>query len=245
MVSAIVLYVLLAAAAHSAFAQQEYVNNKQLDCENTYNSTLGNICNSIPSCQSYLTFKSTPQFNTPSSISHLLNSSASLISQSNNISTVQTLPTDTIITVPINCTCSNNNTYYQHNTSYTIQNTGETYFTVANNTYQALSTCQALIAQNPYNERKIVRGNNLTVPLRCACPTKKQSDEGFKYLLTYLVSEGESVSSIAEIFNVDPQSINEANELSSTSFIFYFTPLLIPLKNEPPQKIVKHHHHHH
>lgn len=220
-------------------SQQEYVNNKQLDCENTYNSTLGNICNSIPSCQSYLTFKSTPQFNTPSSISHLLNSSPSLISQSNNISTVQTLPTDTIITVPINCTCSNNNTYYQYNTSYTIQNTGETYLIVANNTYQALSTCQALIAQNPYNERNLVRGNNLTVPLRCACPTKKQSDEGFKYLLTYLVSEGESVSSIAEIFNVDPQSVNEANKLSSTSFIFYFTPLLIPLKNEPPPKIVK------
>lgn len=54
-----------------------------------------------------------------------------------------------------------------------------------------------------------------------------------------MVSEGESVSSIAEIFNVDPQSINEANELSSTSFIFYFTPLLIPLKNEPRQEIVK------
>lgn len=54
-----------------------------------------------------------------------------------------------------------------------------------------------------------------------------------------MVSQGESVSSIAEIFNVDAQSITEANELSSSSFIFYFTPLLIPLKNEPPQKIVK------
>ncbi|WJX59058.1 hypothetical protein P8452_44441 [Trifolium repens] len=137
-------------------SQQEYVNNRQLDCENTYNSTLGNICNSINSCQSYLTFKSTPNYNTPSSISNLLNTTPSLISQSNNISTFQSIPTDTITTVPINCSCS-----------------------------------------------------------------------------------GEDVSSIADIFGADVQSVYEANNLSSTSIIYYFTPLLIPLKNEPPKNIVR------
>jgi len=75
---------------------------------------------------------------------------------------------------------------------------------------------------------------NLHVPLRCACPTQKQREAGFKYLLTYLVSLGESVSSIADIFGVDEQSILEANELSATSVIFYFTPISVPLKTEPP-----------
>ncbi|XP_045829463.1 protein LYK5-like [Trifolium pratense] len=221
-------------------SQQEYVNNQQLDCYNTYNSTLGNICNSINSCQSYLTFKSTPNYNTPSSISNLLNTTPSLISQSNNIPTVQSFPLDTITTVPVNCSCSGNKNYYQHNTTYTLKTLGETYFTVANITYQALTTCQALIAQNPSHAvRDLNPGDKITVPLRCACPTKKQSDEGFKYLLTYLVSEGESVSSIADIFGADLQSVYEANELSSTSIIYYFTPLLIPLKNEPPKKIIK------
>lgn len=218
-------------------SQQEYVNNKQLDCDNTYNSTSGNICNSIPSCQSYLTFKSTPpDYNTPLSISHLLNTPPSLISQSNNLQ--QPISNDTIITVPVNCSCSGNGNYYQHNSTYTLKTLGETYFSVANITYQALTTCQALIAQNTYGVRNLVAGLNITVPLRCACPTKKQSDQGFKFLLTYSISEGESVSSIADLFGVDEQSIMEANELS-TSLIFYFTPLLIPLKNEPPQKLTK------
>ncbi|KAL2971533.1 hypothetical protein AAZX31_15G200700 [Glycine max] len=57
---------------------------------------------------------------------------------------------------------------------------------------------------------------------------------GFKYLLTYLVSQGESVSSIVDIFGIDEQNILEANELSATSIIFYFTPISVPLKTEPP-----------
>ncbi|KAK7300389.1 hypothetical protein RJT34_11233 [Clitoria ternatea] len=217
-------------------AQQEYVNNKQLDCDNVYNSTKGNICNSIPSCTSYLTFKSTsPEYNTPSSISYLLNSTPSLIATANNITDVQPIAAATTVTVPVNCSCSG--PYYQHNTSYTLKTPGETYFTVANNTYQALTTCQALIAQNRYGERDLTAGLNVHVPLRCACPTQKQRDAGFKYLLTYLVSRGESASSIAEIFGVDEQSVLDANELSSDSVIFYFTPLLVPLKTEPPVNI--------
>ncbi|KAE9614936.1 putative protein kinase RLK-Pelle-LysM family [Lupinus albus] len=206
-------------------SQQQYVNNKQLKCEDTTNSTYGNICNSNPSCQSYLTFiSSSPLYNTPSSISYLLNSTPSLIAQSNNITDVNPIPTNTIITVPVNCSCFNN--LYQHNTTYTLKTLGETYFSIANNTYQALTTCQALIAQNTYEVTNLTVGLNLHVPLRCACPTKKQLDEGFKYLLTYLVSEGESVASIAEIFGVDEQSVRDANELSPDSMIFFFTPLL-------------------
>ncbi|KAK7276527.1 hypothetical protein RIF29_17668 [Crotalaria pallida] len=237
MATALLLKVLiLSFLISSTQSQQEYVNNKQLDCNNQYNSTYGNICNSNPSCQSYLTFKPTsPLYNTPSSISYLLNSTPSLIAQSNNITDVDPIPTNTMITVPVNCSCSNN--LYQHNTSYSLKALGETYFSIANNTYQALTTCQALEAQNKYGMRNLTAGLNLHVPLRCACPTKKQLDAGFKYLLTYLVSEGETVSSIAQIFGVDEQSVLDANELSSTAFVFFFTPLLVPLKQEPPAKL--------
>ncbi|KAL5101669.1 hypothetical protein RYX36_005996 [Vicia faba] len=223
----------------NTISQQEYVNNKQLDCENKYNSTSGNVCNSVDSCQSYLTFQSNPPYNTLSSISNLLNASPSLVSQSNNISTLQTIPTNTILTVPVTCSCTGNKNYYQHNTSYTLKTVGETYFAVANLTYEALTTCQALIAQNPYPIRNLTVGLKLTVPLRCACPTKKQRDQGIKYLLTYLVSQGESVSIIADIFGADPQTVIEANKLSPAAHIFYFTPLLVPLKNEPPKNIIK------
>ncbi|KAL5124056.1 Protein LYK5 [Glycine soja] len=46
--------------------------------------------------------------------------------------------------------------------------------------------------------------------------------------------QGKSVSSIVDIFDVDEQSILEANELSATSVIFYFTSISVPLKIEPP-----------
>lgn len=75
------------------------------------------------------------------------------------------------------------------------------------------------------------------MPLRCACPTQKQRQAGFKYLLTYLVSRGESISSIADIFGVDEQSVLDANKLSASSVIFYFTPISVPLKTEPPKTI--------
>uniref|UniRef100_UPI003F7787AC LysM type receptor kinase n=1 Tax=Lotus japonicus TaxID=34305 RepID=UPI003F7787AC len=227
--------------------QQEYLNNNQLDCDNTHNSTYGNVCNSVTSCQSYLTFKSSsPEYNTPSSISYLLNSTPSLVAKSNNITDVTPIITDTMVTVPVTCSCSGGR--YQHNATYNLKKTGETYFSIANNTYQSLTTCQALMAQNPYDAKNLFAGDDLHVPLRCACPTKKQSDAGFKYLLTYLVSQGESPDSIAEIFGVDTQSVLDANELDSKSVVFYFTPLLVPLKTEPPARLqiaASHHHHHH
>ncbi|CAL0307522.1 unnamed protein product [Lupinus luteus] len=232
----LLLLLLLSFLISQTHSQQQYVNNKQLKCEDTTNSTYGNICNSNPSCQSYLTFiSSSPFYNTPSSISYLLNSKPSLIAQSNNITDVDPIPTNTLITIPVNCSCFNN--LYQHNTTYTLKTLGETYFSIANNTYEALTTCQALMAQNIYEATNLTAGLNLHVPLRCACPTKKQLDEGFKYLLTYLVSEGDSVASIAEIFGVDQQSVWDANDLSPGSIIFFFTPLLVPLKQEPPAKL--------
>ncbi|XP_027330956.1 protein LYK5 [Abrus precatorius] len=227
---------LVTSSIQKSRAQQAYVNNKQLQCDNEYNETKGNLCNSIPSCNSYLTFKSSPpEYSTPSSISYLLNATPSLIATANNITDVQSIPADTMVTVPINCSCSG--PYYQHNASYTLKTLGETYFSIANITYRALTTCQALMAQNSFGERNLTAGLNLHVPLRCACPTQKQRDAGFKYLLTYLVSQGESISSIADIFGVDEQSVLDANELTSSSIIYYFTPISVPLKTEPPTKI--------
>ncbi|XP_028757978.1 protein LYK5-like [Neltuma alba] len=231
----LVLLVFLNSQIPSSQAQQEYVNNKQLDCDSgvTYNATLGNLCNGVSrSCNSYLTFRSiSPLYNTPSSIAFLLNSTPIAIAKANNISDVAPIPDNTMVIVPVNCSCSGR--YYQHNASYVLKQQGETYFSVSNNTYQALTTCQAIEAQNTYDKRNLLAGMNLNVPLRCACPTRKQEDSGFKYLLTYLVALGESVASIGGLFGVDEQSVLDANELSSTSIIFYFTPITVPLRKEP------------
>ncbi|KAL2316992.1 hypothetical protein Fmac_030868 [Flemingia macrophylla] len=233
----LLLLFLFTSSIPKSLSQQEYVNNKQLNCDTEFNSTKGNLCNGVSSsCTSYLTFKSSPpEYATPSSISYLLNSTPSVIAAANNITDVESVAADTLLTIPVNCSCAG--PYYQHNASYAIKVLGETYFSIANNTYQSLTTCQALMAQNPFDARNLTAGLNIHVPLRCACPTQKQRQEGFNYLLTYLVSQGESVSSIADIFGVDQQSILEANELKENSVIFYFTPISIPLKTEPPKRI--------
>ncbi|KAA8514707.1 hypothetical protein F0562_017886 [Nyssa sinensis] len=213
--------------------QQTYVNNKQLDCEQNYTNTLGFVCNGASSCLSYLTFRSNPPYNSPVSIGYLLNVNPSDIARLNDISDVQTIPTDTLVIVPLNCSCSSSG-YYQYNASYVLKSTDETYFTVANITYEGLTTCQALIAQNPTYFRNLVVGLNVTIPLRCACPTSNQTATGVNYLLSYLIAVGDNVESIGDTFGgVGIQSILDANELSSNDLIFPFTPLLVPLKTEP------------
>lgn len=133
--------------------------------------------------------------------------------------------------MPINCSCSGQ--YSQANTSYTIKQ-GDSYLIVANNTYQGLSTCQALQNQNNVSTRNLDVGMEITVPLRCACPTRNQTSDGVKYLLSYLVRSGDSVLSISQRFGADLYSALQANGLSeSRNNIYFFTTLLVPLKNQP------------
>ncbi|KAK2661017.1 hypothetical protein Ddye_007550 [Dipteronia dyeriana] len=217
--------------------QQPYINNHQSDCYNTAydNLTKGFGCNGVPSCQSYLTFRSNPLYNTAVGIGYLLGAEPTQIASINNLtSEVATIPTDTQLVVPVNCSCSS--LYYQYNVTYRLKDKTETYFTVANNTFQGLSTCQAMMSQNKVGDRNLSVGLNLLVPLRCACPTSNQAASAIKYLLTYMVTWGDSISGIADLFGVDQQTILDANQLSQDQNIYPFTTILVPL-NTTPTKI--------
>ncbi|CAA2964193.1 LYK5 [Olea europaea subsp. europaea] len=219
--------------------QQSYVNNKQLNCEQNDTVTRGYVCNGAASCRSYLTFRSTTIYNNPVNIAYLLAADASEIARINNVSDVGEFPVDTLVVVPVNCSCSAADSRYQHNASYTLKNQGETYFLVANDTYQSLTTCQAMEANNPYGPRSLVVNMRLNVPLLCACPTANQTAAGFKYLLTYLIRQGNDYSSIARAFSgagADVQGILNANKLTESELIFFFTPILVPLTKEPTKE---------
>ncbi|GLU00157.1 hypothetical protein SLE2022_175450 [Rubroshorea leprosula] len=56
-------------------AQQPYLNNKQQNCsEQSDNFTKGYYCNGLhKSCASYITFRSTPPYNSAVAIGYLLN----------------------------------------------------------------------------------------------------------------------------------------------------------------------------
>ncbi|GLT70887.1 hypothetical protein SLA2020_429390 [Shorea laevis] len=48
-----------------------------------------------------------------------------------------------------------------------------------------------------------------------------------------MVTWKDDISSIAQLFGVDKQSVLDANQLSDQSVIFPFTPILVPLKSKP------------
>lgn len=181
--------------------------------------------------QSYLTFRSTPPYNSPLSIGLLLGADFSFIVEINNVTISQEIPTDTKTIIPVDCSCLGAE-YYQHNSSYKVR-PSDSYFSMANDTYQGLTTCQAIKRENPYTVETLGVGVKVKVPLRCACPTSNQTAGGFKYLLAYITTSGENISTIADLFGADKQSILDANELSEDSIIYPFTALVVPLKSKP------------
>ncbi|KMT08334.1 hypothetical protein BVRB_6g141580 [Beta vulgaris subsp. vulgaris] len=225
-------------------SQQTYLNNDQLDCNNNNNATFGFQCNgNRSSCTAYVTFRSQPpSYGTPPNIAFLLNSSASEIGQLNNISELDPIPVGRLIIVPVRCSCTTTrnrvsnttNRFYQHNARHRLQTLGDTYFSTANNTYQGLTTCQAMMAQNVYNMTNLVPGDELLVPLMCACPTTEQQRQyGSQYLLSYIVTWGDTPTRIAQMFGADYQSVLDANDLREDDIIYPFTPILVPLTSTP------------
>ncbi|KAK7839430.1 protein lyk5 [Quercus suber] len=211
--------------------QQAYLNNSQLNCTSDPSISKGYLCNRpLQTCKSYVTFRSQPPYDTAKSIADLLGSDASLIASINNVSNIfDSIPADKLSTVPITCLCSG--TIYQYYAHYTAKKS-DTYFHIANDTYQGLTTCQALTGQNYYNSGDIPVGTELTVPVRCACPTENQTENGVISLLDYMVKRNDTVLSIAKAFGVSVWSVLEANMLSQNSTIYPFTPILVPLESE-------------
>ncbi|KAK7262822.1 hypothetical protein RJT34_30403 [Clitoria ternatea] len=217
-------------------AQQTYIGLATTSCHQTGNSNSmrGYTCNGAnPNCQAYITFRTQPFHNSVTTMSSLLGSDPSQLAEANSVSQEATFEANKMVIVPVNCSCSGNQ-YYQFNTSYVVQR-GDSYFLIANNTFEGLSTCQALQDQNGIPEGDLFPGTKIKVPLRCACPSKNQTEKGVKYLLSYLVASSDIVFLISERFGVSTETILEANTLSSQQppNIYPFTTLLVPLQDKP------------
>ncbi|XP_012846273.1 PREDICTED: protein LYK5-like [Erythranthe guttata] len=180
------------------------------------------------SCKAFLIFTANPPYNTVPTISSLTFSDQSEIAKLNNLKTVANFPTGQEIIVPVDCSCSSDN-YYEATTTYTVLTESESYFSIANNTYQGLSTCDSLKHAN--SNRPLSFGSKLRVPLRCACPTSEQEEEGIKFLVTYSIGFGDTIYALSKQFNVSKKGISEANIFPT--IIYPFTTVLIPMKNEP------------
>nr|ASM47217.1 lysm-containing receptor kinase 18 [Parasponia rigida] len=182
-------------------------------------------------CQAFLIFKSQPPYNSVKTISNLTVSSPKELARINNVGESETFPTNKEVIVPVLCSCAG--PYYQANTTV-ILNHNDTYSVVAEDIFQGLTTCNSLLRDNSYGEFDLQPGMELKVPLRCACPTTNQSENGTKYLLTYPINRDDSIPDIGERFNASAKSILDANGfLEEDPTIFISTTLLIPLSTEP------------
>ncbi|KAL7101202.1 hypothetical protein ACP275_08G041400 [Erythranthe tilingii] len=225
-------------ASNISEAQQQYSGNSILICKNSSQNTVPSpsflyTCNiQNPNCRAFLLFKTKPPYISLSSISDLTSSDPIELSRLNNVSTSTILPPEKDVIIPVACSCSGQ--YYQANTSYFSRPTDNTYLTIANETYEGLTTCDALMRVNPYGEFELHPGLKLQVPLRCACPNQEQILKGANFLLTFLVNWGDTVRSISQKFDVSAKSVALANGLFSEEEIIYpFTTILIPLPTEP------------
>lgn len=149
-------------------------------------------------------------------------------------------PTNSEVIVPVNC--YGQGQYYQSNTTYILK-PNDTYFTVASNTYQGLSTCDSLMRENLYHQLNLIPNMVLQVPLRCACPTTNQIANGTMYLLTYLVNWDDTIPDIVDRFHVSTKSILEANGFPDENpNLTPSTTILIPLPTEPSSSETITHH---
>ncbi|GJT84892.1 LysM domain receptor-like kinase 4 [Tanacetum coccineum] len=223
-----------------------YTGNLVLDCNNNTDETGPSpaflyTCNGMqPSCSSFLIFRTQPLYNTVMTISNLMSIDHTSLARINNITDSNViLPLNKELIIPVTCSCSGE--YYQANTSFVIPTEDDTYYTIANYTYQGLTTCSSLLRSNVYDPLNLHPGQKLQVPLRCACPTVSQTTEGTKYLLTYLITWKDSIKKISKRFMVKSQDLALANGFSSVTDnnIYPFTTLLVPLSTEPSKSLTR------
>ncbi|WCJ28660.1 Protein kinase superfamily protein [Euphorbia peplus] len=219
---------------HSSNCQQDYIGQQSLSSSaQTSRIQVGFSCTNIDqvACQSFHTFHARPPYESLLSIAQLVGSDAARIALINNLDSINTtIRPKKQLTLPVSCSCIDG--YFQHNASYTVS-PFDSIFTTANNTYQDITTCQAMSDQNGKSlETTVNVGMDLLVPVRCACLSRNQIADCVLTLLMYMVTRGDSISSMGKMFGVDPASDFQANRLSQDTVIYPFTPILVPLKSD-------------
>lgn len=114
--------ILLLCFLPSILSQQPYIRQGITDCNNrdSSNTVLGYTCNGLRrTCETYLTFRAQPPYNSVPSISTLFSVNSTQLSQLNSVSQTTTFQTDHTVLVPVTCSCSGQ--HHQANTSYVIR----------------------------------------------------------------------------------------------------------------------------
>ncbi len=230
-----ILLVMMMMMGHGANAQQ------------AYNNVTGYTCAAqSPSCTSYALYRTQGSGENLTYVSGLFNTTAEAIANISSstgglnltANSAASLPPGTPLFIPLACNCVRRS--YQGNVSRTYEATviwtiveGNTFYLIANNTYEGLTNYQAIEAANPTQvPEDLGIGNHSTIPLRCACPSTRQV--GTRFLLSFAVFPQESsLGVLSSYFNVSVADLEAANEINATTTLQPFSTLLVPLVRLP------------
>lgn len=218
---------------HGACAQQAASSNSS----NIY------TCTSLQQfCSTSILYRTQSSDENLTFVSTLFNTTAGIIASASGLSnltssTAAPVAYATPFYIPVNCSCQNRNNIQTYETLvYRTINSGDTFSIVAND-YEGLTTYQAIEAANPTLKPNDLQINtSYSVPLNCACPSRRQLRRGDKLILSFVNFPSETFGVVQSYFNLTPAQLAAANDLnaSTESTIKPFTTILVPLVNLPP-----------
>uniref|UniRef100_A0A5K1GVJ5 LysM domain-containing protein n=1 Tax=Nymphaea colorata TaxID=210225 RepID=A0A5K1GVJ5_9MAGN len=182
-------------------------------------------------CQTMAFYRAqSPLFANLSAISDLFGVSMLSIKQASNLSSeTSPLVDGQKLLIPINCDCMGN--LSQANITYQIKG-GDTFYLVSTVSFGNLTTYQAVEAANPtLIPTNLDIGVMVVFPIRCRCPTPSQLRKGLNSLITYVVEAGDTLRSVATMFNSSVQDIISVN--GGLSKLVPYDTILVPVSQFP------------
>eukprot|EP00250_Pteridium_aquilinum_P022037 c25286_g3_i1 orf=491-1321(+) len=232
-----IIFAFLLSVSPCVLSQQNYYSTRTTeDCTVHHPENAGYVCNaSTPRCNNTVAYFRVQSGNyaTLNAISNqLFNMSPAAVATASGLSSsAATVSVGQGLYIPLDCTCYGNHS--SQNVSYTIQ-PGDTFLKVANHTYEGLTTCQAIQDENPkLVVTNLQIGQVVTMPIRCACPSAQQISRGIVSLVTYPVADGDTISSVVNMFGITLQEFLVANTINSSAPLFPATTILLPFLVKP------------
>ena len=203
---------------HGASAQQLYNDVNGYACTGKTNN-----------CTTYAIYRTQSSQETFATVGNLFNLTAAEVAKDSGKNlTTAALAAKTALYIKLSCGCTNGT--YRGNVTHKVV-AQDTYATIANNTYEGLTTYQAMEAANPdYSPTALQPGQMLDVPVRCACPSASQTANGTKLLLTYVIFPQETLGIMSGYFGNSLADLEAANNVTATTVLQAFSTFLIPLK---------------
>ncbi|ESW33745.1 hypothetical protein PHAVU_001G095500 [Phaseolus vulgaris] len=187
-------------------------------------------------CATFALFLTNSYYSSLSNLTSYLGLNKFVLAQANGFSPhTEFLSLHQPLLIPIHCICKDGFSHAQL-TKTTIK--GESFYDIAQS-LEGLTTCKAIRDNNPgVSPWNLDDQLSLIIPLSCSCPFSSQVRPQPKLLVSYPVSEGDTISNLASKFNITEQAIVSANNISlqglrARTALPPFTSILIPLNGKP------------